>query len=177
MPFRNRHTRQSLLVAGSIVILSLTAGCSSAQNDTQTEQSPNEISRSATSNDHTGSVSSTQQSPTAVLQQYFQAIGAGKFDAAYALWRAQSNQAPESAADLTTRYHGIASVQMKVTGDTHTEGAAGTLYTTVPLTITEHTSDGNDKSLTGECVLARSNNVPGSSDNARHWRLHACDLS
>lgn len=174
----NRNTRQSLVVAGSIVVLSLTAaGCSSAQNNTQTEQSTNKVSKPTASNDHTGSASSSQQSPTAVLQQYFQAIGAGHFDAAYALWRSQSNQAPDSAADLKTQYDGIASIHMKVTGDTHTEGAAGTVYATVPLAITEHTSDGNDKSLTGKCVLARSNNVPGSAEKARRWHLHSCDLS
>ncbi|MES1956371.1 hypothetical protein SAHY_17429 [Salinisphaera hydrothermalis EPR70] len=163
------------LVVGALVA-GLMAGCSSPQHGSSTARSTNSASSTHTT-DHPTPAASSTQSAADVLAQYFKAIDAGQFDQAYALWRTQSHQAPASAAALKSQYPGVSSIRMKVTGNTRTEGAAGTIYATVPITVTEHTRDGTDKSRTGQCVLARSNNVPGSSDKARHWHLHSCDLS
>lgn len=158
------------------LVAGLIAGCSSPQHEASTDQSTDNASSTDTS-DRPASSTSSSQSAAGVLARYFKAINDGQFDKAYALWRTQSHQAPASAAALKSQYQGVSSIQMKVTGDTRNEGAAGTIYATVPVTVTEHPRDGADKSLTGQCVLARSNNVPGSSDKARHWHLHSCKLS
>lgn len=171
---RHHNTVRSIVAVSSLMALSLMTGCSTSQNDSQ--NTPPANAASTTASDDTTSASS-QSGPSSVLQQYFHALGAGQFDQAYALWRTQSHQAPASPADLKSQYNDVASIQMTVTGDTRTEGAAGTVYATVPITVTEHTRDGTDKSRTGKCVLARSNNVPASAAKAQHWQLHSCDLS
>lgn len=175
-----QHTRRarSLIAAGCFTALATISGCSAAQNDDASNQATNSASSSQQSNHASTNTQSPQStSPRTVLTHYFKAIGAGRFDDAYALWRPQSNQAPASAAELKSHYADISAIDVKITGKTHTEGAAGTVYATVPVTVSEQTRSGDKRTQTGQCVLARSNNVPGSAKQDRQWHLHSCDLS
>ena len=60
-------------------------------------------------------------------------------------------------------------------GDAHDqEGAAGSIYVEVPLTITGQI---NGKNATGHAaaVLRRVNDVPGSTEAQRHWHIERID--
>jgi hypothetical protein len=54
------------------------------------------------------------------------------------------------------------------------EGAAGSIYIEVPLTVsgTEH---GRHVDRSGNAVLRRVNDVPGSTDEQRHWHIERID--
>ena len=51
------------------------------------------------------------------------------------------------------------------------EGAAGSIYVDVPLQISGQTKDGEALALAGTATLRRVNDVPGSTEAQRRWRI------
>ena len=54
------------------------------------------------------------------------------------------------------------------------EGAAGSIYLSVPLTISG-SRDGKRVSRSATAVLRRVNDVPGSTEAQRHWHIERID--
>lgn len=61
-------------------------------------------------------------------------------------------------------------------GDGSAEGAAGSTYYTVPVTLSGETAQGEPYRLEGTVVLRRVNDVPGASAAQRRWRIETADL-
>ena len=51
------------------------------------------------------------------------------------------------------------------------EGAAGSIYVTVPIVHYGKSGDGADSRRAGEVILRRVNDVPGSSEAQRRWHI------
>ena len=51
------------------------------------------------------------------------------------------------------------------------EGAAGSIYVSVPLVLYGKRADGRDFSQSGEATLRRTNDVPGSTEAQRRWHI------
>jgi hypothetical protein len=58
-----------------------------------------------------------------------------------------------------------------------TEGAAGSLYTQVQLTLSGAKKDGTPYAITGPLTLRRVNDVPGSTAEQRQWHIEKIDLT
>ena len=53
------------------------------------------------------------------------------------------------------------------------EGAAGSLYYTVPIALVGTSIDETEVELKGEMTLRRANDVPGASPDELSWRIES----
>jgi hypothetical protein len=94
-----------------------------------------------------------------IVQQYGALIEQSRFDDAEKLW---GN--PRAAADFAKELRPTTHIQIGDLGET--EGAAGSIYTTVPVVLY---GDGFHRGA--NVVLRRVNDVPGSTAEQRHWHI------
>ena len=111
----------------------------------------------------------------AVIRTYYAAINALDYPRAYALWSdggRASGQTPEQFA----AGFGETSVVMVDIGTPGTvEGAAGSRYIEIPVTLRAQQTDGSSRRFEGRYVLRRAM-VDGASDAQRAWRIASADL-
>lgn len=111
----------------------------------------------------------------AVLRDYYAAINARDFPRAHALWSDEgraSGQSLQQFADGFARTDGV-SVQMGAAGQA--EGAAGSRYLQIPVTVDARQSDGQTQRYTGSFTL-RMNVVDGAMPAQRNWHIASADL-
>lgn len=112
----------------------------------------------------------------AVVRDYYGAINAGNFGAAYGLWAdggRASNQSPEGFAQGFADTRGV-SVEIGAPGDV--EGAAGSRFVQVPVTLLATQADGTQRRYTGRYTLRRSV-VDGATPDQQQWRISGAELS
>jgi hypothetical protein len=113
-------------------------------------------------------------SPEAFVASYASLLQAHKFDEAYKLLDPSMNVTKKQFEQRLAPYKTIHAAVGKVGP---TEGAAGSLYATVQLTLSGEKKDGAPYTLTGPITLRRVNNVPGSTPEQRQWHIYKMDLS
>ena len=118
----------------------------------------------------------TPASARAVVERYYIAIEAHRYRAAYVAWdragAASGLTYPAFARGFARTRH------VRVVADTPRdgEGAAGSVFVTVPVTVTATLIDGTAQRFTGVYVLRRVNDVPGASAAQRQWHLASARL-
>lgn len=113
--------------------------------------------------------------PADVVRQYYAAIDARNYPAAYALW-GQEGQA--SGQTLPAFERGFASTEhvRAIVGDSvRIEGAAGSQYATVPVTVDATLRDGRAQHFTGTYTVRRAM-VDGATPAQRRWHIYKADL-
>lgn len=111
----------------------------------------------------------------AVVDAYYAAIDAGDFDRAYALWAdggSRSGQTPQQFAQ-GFRDTGRVAVQPGEPG--RVEGAAGSRYVEIPVSVTATATDGRVRRSVGAYVLRRAV-VDGADADQRAWRIESAEL-
>lgn len=104
-----------------------------------------------------------------VLLSWAAAMENGAFDSARLLFGdggAKSGQSAEEYAASYAAYEGITIAL----GDGEVEGAAGSLYYAVPVTLTARRLDGPAR-RDGTITVRRVNDVPGATANQLRWRI------
>ena len=56
------------------------------------------------------------------------------------------------------------------------EGAAGSIYATIPVTVDAQLDDGKQQRFTGQYVVRRVNDVPGASADQLRWHIDSATL-
>jgi hypothetical protein len=105
-----------------------------------------------------------------VLRNYYDLLKAGRRDEAARLWSPGSSGSPEQSVAS----YDIHDVHIGEPG--RIEGAAGSLYVTVPVEIDARQKSAEQVHLSGEATLRRSNDVPGSTLEQRSWRIVRIDV-
>ena len=118
--------------------------------------------------------STDQASPAEFVARYAALLQARKFDQAYAFLDPSMNV---TKAQFEKRVAGYKTIHAAIGKVGPVEGAAGSLYDTVQLTLTGEKADGTPYSLTGPLTLRRVNDVPGSTAEQRQWHIYKMDLS
>lgn len=108
--------------------------------------------------------------PRDALRAYYAAVNARDFGAAQALW-----DGTRPAAQLAADYADAASVELTVGAPRPPEGAAGSVYVEVPVTVTTRRRDGSVQRQAGRYTLRRAQ-VDGASAAQRAWHITAVDL-
>jgi membrane-bound inhibitor of C-type lysozyme len=107
-----------------------------------------------------------------VVQTYYAELGQKAYAKAWALWadggRASGFASAEAFAKSFDRY---AQYDAQVGGPGAPEGAAGSIYVTVPVVIYGRLKTGAEVHEKGEATLRRVNDVPGSTAEQRRWHL------
>ena len=85
-----------------------------------------------------------RSTPIQVLKSYYNAINRQEYVRAYSYWgeKGSSNTQPPAYPQFAAGYSDTAQVKLK-TGKTSDEGAAGSVYTTVPVTLSVTNTNGS----------------------------------
>ena len=95
-----------------------------------------------------------------------------RFAEAAKLWGDAANAAAFVAElEPYSEFH----LQVGKPGDT--EGAAGSIYVTVPVTLYGRSKTGSQFSRSGTATLRRVNDVPGSTEEQRRWHIERIELA
>ena len=115
---------------------------------------------------------SSPQAAATIVETYFGLIDEKATARADALWR---DAAAASAFRDELARLGMPRVEVDAPGDV--EGAAGSMYVTVPVRFQPTSVPGNSRPRHGEVVLRRANDVPGSTAEQRRWRIERIDVA
>lgn len=105
-----------------------------------------------------------------VVQHYGALIEQKRWDEAEKLWRD-----PNTATQVTARLKAYSEAHLQIGKPTDMEGAAGSIYITVPIVLYGRRADGGEFHRTGQVVLRRVNDVPGSTEAQRRWHIERVD--
>ena len=101
-----------------------------------------------------------------VVQHYGALIEQRRFAEARALWGD-----PTSATQFESRLKGYSEVHLEIGNPGDMEGAAGSIYITVPAIFYGETKANQPFRCPGEVTLRRVNDVPGSTEEQRRWHI------
>jgi hypothetical protein len=105
-----------------------------------------------------------------VVQHYGALIEQGRWTESWKLW---SNA--DSAKRFDRNWRDDSEVHMQIGKPGDTEGAAGSIYTTVPVVFYGKTKAGGSFSRRADVILRRVNDVPGSTEAQRRWHIERID--
>ena len=108
--------------------------------------------------------------PHRVVLAWAKAMSLKDWEAAYSFWNEGGSRAGMSLDQFRTRWSKIENPQFDIAEGT-TEGAAGSLYYTAPITFIDGT-----RRVQGEIVLRRANDVPGATAEQLRWHIERLDL-
>lgn len=113
--------------------------------------------------------------PERVVQQYGDLLHGRRFKEAFALW--SPNSANVSEEQFERQFDKYRTIDAAVGKVGPTEGAAGSIYSTVQLTLSGTRKDGAPYVMTGPVTLRRVNDVPGSTAEQRRWHIEKVELT
>ena len=93
----------------------------------------------------------------------------GAFDSARLLFGDSGAKSGQSAEEYAASYAAYEGITIAL-GDGDVEGAAGSLYYAVPVTLTARRLDGPAR-RDGTITVRRVNDVPGATANQLRWRI------
>jgi hypothetical protein len=111
-----------------------------------------------------------------VVQTYFALIGEKRFGDAWRLWSDGGRASGQAEAAFARAMAAYPQYDAQVGAPGRVEGAAGSLYVDVPVVIYGRNPDGSELRRSGEVVMRRVNDVPGSSAEQRRWHIARMDL-
>ena len=103
-----------------------------------------------------------------VVQNYGALIEQKRFAEAEKLWGDSARA--RGVSDELRRY---SEAHLQIGKPEQPEGAAGSIYVSVPTVLYGKRNDGSDFSRSGEMTLRRVNDVPGSTETQRRWRIES----
>ena len=110
-----------------------------------------------------------------VVRRYYDALDAGDYEAAFALW-GEGGPPGQSYDAFVQGFAETAHVAAEVGAPSEAEGAAGSVYVTVPVTVRAALQSGRRQLFTGTYTVRRVHGVPGASAAQRRWHLDAATL-
>jgi hypothetical protein len=161
----------------SILALVL-AACESRRpsaEDTGTDSARSAPSVAPTTSDGAASLDAAADSALAVLRDYYAAIDARDFSRAYAAWGDDGPPGRPTLAAFAAGYARTDSVRLSSGAPGRVEGAAGSRYVTIPVTVRAFERGGRRTIYEGSYTLRRSV-VPGASDTNARWHLYRGEL-
>lgn len=108
-----------------------------------------------------------QKNPQSLLSFWKGAVEAGDTDAARRAWRKEVR-----TGGTAPRWANMDHIRVTLQ-DGQMEGAAGSLYYTVPIALVGNSIDETEVELKGEMTLRRANDVPGASPDELSWRIES----
>ncbi|WP_062297554.1 hypothetical protein [Nostoc piscinale] len=168
---------------GAILLAMAITAC----NNSAKSQLPSIVSQTSdTSNSNSASVSpvqnvadnkSLEQQAVQVIHDYYDAIARQDYKQAYLAWDGDGAASKQSYEEFQQGFANTASVAEEVGKPGSIEGAAGSLYIEIPVTVTAVTTNGTPQRFHGSYVLRRVNNVPGSTQKQRQWHIYSAKIS
>ena len=110
-----------------------------------------------------------------VMQLYAALLEERRFAEAYKLWGEGGRASGLSEQKFAAQFADDAEIHFEIGKPGDLEGAAGSIYATVPIRLYGRRKSGADFSHAGTATLRRVNDVPGSSQEQRRWHIERVD--
>lgn len=114
--------------------------------------------------------------PASVIRDYYSAIASHDYARAYGLWRNGGRASGKSLAAFERGFVDTVDTKVDVGEPSRPEGAAGSIYVTVPVIVQATTGDGTEQRFKGRYVLRRANAATGASKADQAWRIDSASL-
>ncbi len=112
--------------------------------------------------------------PVQVIRDYYDAINRRDFRTAYLLWGDSGRSSGKTLDEFQAGYAGTDSAQVVPAAPGRVEGAAGSRYVEVPVTLQAWTR-GGEQQFAGSYVLRRTV-VDGATETQRRWHIYSADI-
>ena len=112
----------------------------------------------------------------AVVVRYYDAIDHGRYRTAYRCWDRAGAASRQTYAAFVRGFARTKHVRVVTGRPTDGEGAAGSVFVTVPVTVTATLKDGTPQRFRGSYVLRRVNDVPGATAAQLRWHIDSATL-
>ncbi len=116
-----------------------------------------------------------KRTPGQVVGKYAELLATGRYADAYALWDPEATTL--STEKFVNQFDQFDTVDAAIGRIGPAEGAAGSIYDEVQLTLSGKTTAGENYVLTGPVTVKRVNDVPGSTVEQRRWRIVKMQLT
>jgi hypothetical protein len=107
-----------------------------------------------------------------LVQSYGALVEQGRWAEANVLWGD-----PKAAAKFAALLVGYSEVHLEIGNPGEPEGAAGSIYVTIPVIIYGDRKDGQPFRWSADIILRRVNDVAGSTDAQRRWHIERIDFA
>lgn len=111
-----------------------------------------------------------------VLQRYAGLLEQGKYAEARLIWSDNGKASGLTEKEFVESWSNYAEVHSEIGKPGEPEGAAGSIYVSVPLRIYGKLTNGKPFNLVGDVALRRVNDVDGSTEQQRQWHIASTDL-
>jgi hypothetical protein len=101
-----------------------------------------------------------------VVQHYGALIEQGRWPEGWKLW-----SSAEAAKAFERNFRDYADVHLEIGNPGDSEGAAGSIYVTIPAAFYGKLHSGKPGRLRTDVILRRVNDVPGSTEAQRRWHI------
>ena len=118
----------------------------------------------------------TEEAARKVVERYYVELDSGHYEVAYQLWRGDGSSSGKTLQDFTAGFADTAHTSVVTDAPTDEEGAAGSLYVTIPVKVTAMLKDGTRKQYAGKYVMHRCNDVDGCTLEQRRWHINSASL-
>ncbi|WP_242126948.1 hypothetical protein [Sphingobium sp. Sx8-8] len=114
------------------------------------------------------------QGAAQVVQGYYGLLEEKRYGDAQDLWNDNSAMGAEDDARFAARFRSFSEVHANVGAPGNVEGAAGSLFVTVPVQVYGRlAANGKPWYRLRQVTLRRANDVPGSSEADRRWHIES----
>jgi hypothetical protein len=164
--------RGTIIAAGAIALL--LAGCDAGDGTgKRAPAAPAGAADQAASAPPAPARPLTEAGPADIVRHYYALIGERRYGEAWKLWGDGGKASGRTAAAFAAAFADVKHCAATVGPPGAIEGAAGSLYVTVPVEVNGEKVDGAPIHIAGEVTLRRVNNVPGSTPEQRQWHISA----
>ena len=111
----------------------------------------------------------------AVVRAYYAAISAGRHAQAYALWSDGGRSSGQTPQQFAAGFADTRAVTVQPGEAGRVEGAAGSRYIEIPVSVTMTGADGSEQRYVGAYVLRRAM-ADGAGADQRAWRIASAEL-
>lgn len=122
-----------------------------------------------------GPLPSSAEAAAAVVQRYYRALDARDYGTAWQQW-GDDGRPGHSYDKFRQGYAKTRSVRVTLGSLGAVEGAAGSSYVSIPVTVNARLADGTRQIFIGSYRLRRVNDVDGASAEQRRWHLDNAKL-
>ena len=112
----------------------------------------------------------------AVVQRYCDGIAHKKYGQAYRLWASNGEASGMIEGAFARAFAKYDAFDCSFGPPGPIEGAAGSAYVDIPVVVTGTLAKGGGFVMRGPISLRRVNDVPGSTQEQRHWHISASGL-
>lgn len=114
------------------------------------------------------------QGAAQVVQGYYGLLEEKRFSDAQDLWADRSAIGSQDDAAFAARFRGFSEIHANIGGPGEAEGAAGSLYVSVPVQVYARVAaSGKPWYALRQVTLRRVNDVPGSNTADRRWHIES----